>query len=45
MASEPEDLRFWTEWMQAYPESNLLNFIVNDDVAGANNIRPKKNGR
>ena len=43
--SEPEDLRFWTEWLQPYPESNLLNFFVNDDVSGVNHIRPKKNGR
>ena len=43
--SEPEDRKFWTEWLQAYPESNLLNFLVNDDVARANYIRPKKNGR
>jgi len=43
--SEPEDRRFWTEWLQAYAESNLLNFLVNDKAGGANYIRPKKNGR
>jgi hypothetical protein len=25
--------------LQAYPESNLLNFLVNDDVAGAKEKR------
>jgi hypothetical protein len=43
--SELENRTFWTEWSQAYPESNLLNFPVNDDVTEANYIRPKKNGR
>ena len=37
--SEPEDRRFWIEWLEAYPESNLLNFLVNEEPTTSGQIK------